>query len=148
MRPRLDSTPLSRYVSNKKHGSHSRFARLWLAWSNGGGITGNAGGQSFGGSASPVRYESRAPLPTKRPRVADGGGGLFGAQPTPPTDRRAVTVSADRLIVCPQTYELYISNYRYIESTMPCRLPVLQRVTFNARVTVWKCARGDGVAPA
>jgi len=44
---------------------------------------GLAAGQSFSGSASPVQAESGAPLWPKRSLSADGGGGVFGEQPTP-----------------------------------------------------------------
>ena len=47
---------------------HSRFVRLWLAWSYDGGITVIAASQSFGGSANPVRSESGILLPPKRPQ--------------------------------------------------------------------------------
>jgi len=57
---------------------HSRFARLWIAWSYGGGITAavaatenaagtSEAGQSSGGSASPVRSDSGALVPPKGP---------------------------------------------------------------------------------
>jgi len=51
---------------------------LWLACNHGGGITGTCGRQSSGGSASPARSESGAPL--RRPWAADVGAALERCQ--------------------------------------------------------------------